>query len=341
MRKTAIVMTLAAASAVTAVTAGGAQAETTTLRIQTHLAPESTYGRVMKRFVEDVETMSEGSLDIEMFYSASVVDSAETFDAAASGILDCDMTNGSYQTGKNPAFQFVSDTMGGYDTPLQYMAWLNHGGGHEVIDELYAPYGMTFVGAHLGGQESLNSTTPIAGPEDLTNWKFRSPPGMLSEIFAGLGAKPVVMDFTEIFTALETGIIDGADAGSLAVNVNLGIYDIAKHTTYPGFHSMAADQLACRTDKWEGLTDAQREIVSTAHKEMAFDLLMLTLVENGEALVELPEQGVTIYDWAPEDRATFREAALTAWDEWATKTPETQTIVQSHKDFIERIGLGD
>ena len=60
-------------------------------------------------------------------------------------------------------------------------------------------------------------------------------------VFANLGASPIVMDFTEIFTALETGIIDGADASNIATNVSLGLYDIVKHTNYPGFHSMPSD----------------------------------------------------------------------------------------------------
>ncbi|MEZ5449985.1 MAG: hypothetical protein R3E89_13785 [Thiolinea sp.] len=55
---------------------------------------------------------------VEPFFSSSVVKTVETFDAAATGIVDCDMTGGAYQTGKNPAFQFVGDIMGGYDTPL-------------------------------------------------------------------------------------------------------------------------------------------------------------------------------------------------------------------------------
>ena len=330
--------TLAAAAAIAA--GGAAQAQTTTLRIQNHQAPESTTGRLIAEFVKDVEAMSGGDIAIEMFYSASVVDSAETFDAAATGILDCDMTNGSYQTGKNPAFQFVADTMGGYDTPLQYLSWIEYGGGREAIDELYRANGMTFIGAHIGGQESLNSTTPIAGPADLENWKFRSPPGMESEIFAKLGAKPVVMDFTEIFTALETGIIDGADASSLAVNVGLGIYDIAKHTTYPGFHSMSSDHLACNAGVWDAMPEAHRAIIEAAHKTLALDLMELTIVENGEALVALPEQGVTIHDWSAEDRSAFRDAAREAWDEWAQKTPEAATMVESHKAFIDRIGLG-
>ena len=155
--------TFAALLAGSVLAAGIASAQTTTLRIQTHQSPESVSGRLVKEFVEQVETMSGGSLDIEMSYSSAIVASAETFTAASSGILDCDMTNGSYQTGKNPAFQFVADVMGGYDTPLQYLAWLQYGGGKEAVNDLYDDFGMHFVGAYLGGQESLNSTAPIAG----------------------------------------------------------------------------------------------------------------------------------------------------------------------------------
>ena len=99
----------------------------TTLRIQTHQGADSPAGQLYKIWEDDVETMSNGSLDIEMFYSSSVVGSVETFDAAANGILDCDMTGGAYQTGKNPAFQFVGDVMGGYDTAWQQYSWLYYG----------------------------------------------------------------------------------------------------------------------------------------------------------------------------------------------------------------------
>jgi hypothetical protein len=114
-RKTGLVTALAALMAF----GGGATAQETTLRIQTHYAPETVSGKLAAQYVDDVQTMSNGGIKIEMFYSSSVVKSVETFDAAATGILDCDMTGGGYQTGKNPAFQFVGDIMGGYDTPYQ------------------------------------------------------------------------------------------------------------------------------------------------------------------------------------------------------------------------------
>src|SRR3546814_4139387 len=120
-----------------AVGISGAFAADYTLRIQTHYGPEQASGKLAQQFVDDVETMSGGRLDIEMFFSSSVVKSVETFDAAASGILDGDMTGGAYQTGKNPAFQFVGDIMGGYATHWQQYAWPYHGGGSKAANAIH------------------------------------------------------------------------------------------------------------------------------------------------------------------------------------------------------------
>ena len=100
---------MAASIAVSTLLVGTASAQTT-LRIQTHQGQSSSYGAAIQEFVDSVGVMSGGDLQIEMYYSSSVVPSAETFDAAVNSILDCDMTNGSYQSGKNKAFQFVSGT---------------------------------------------------------------------------------------------------------------------------------------------------------------------------------------------------------------------------------------
>ena len=330
--------TILSGAAICALSAASVSAQTT-LRMQSHTAQSSPYGVAIEKFVGNVNTMSGGDVVIEMFYGSSLVPSAETFDSAKNGVLDCDMTNGSYQTGKNAAFQFVADTMGGYDTPLQYQAWVQAGGGKEAINDLYASHNMTFIGSHVGGQESLSSTRPLAGVADLKGFKFRSPPGMESDIFAALGASPIVMDFTEVITALDSGIIDGADASTLATNLNIGVYDIAKHTTFPGFHSMSSDHLACRTDVWNGLSDQQRRIIEISHNQVAMDVMIATLVLNGEALAQMDAKGVTTYNWSKEDRATFRGAAQDAWADWGSKTPEAGKMVASHEAFLKRIGL--
>ncbi|MEM8788063.1 MAG: TRAP transporter substrate-binding protein [Pseudomonadota bacterium] len=329
---------LVAGTATAAILAAGAAAQTTSLRIQTHYAPETPSGQLAAQYVEDVQAMSNGEIQVEMFYSSSVVKSTETFDAAATGILDCDMTGGGYQTGKNPAFQFVGDIMGGYSTPYQQLSWLYYGGGLDAAQELYNKYDMQLVGWWVYGQESFASSKPIDGPEAFKDWKFRSPPGMETKIFEKLGAKPIVMDFTEIFTALETGIIDGADASGLANNVGLGLYDLVKHANFPGFHSMPSDHLACRKDMWDAMPAHHRTIMSVAMEALALRTALTFEKKNAEAAAMLREQGVTLHQWSEEDLQTFRDAAQETWPEFAT-TPEAEALVASHLGYLEQLGL--
>ena len=309
----------------------------TKLRIQTHFSPETLSGQMAAEFIKDITAMSNGEIEVEMFYSSSVVKSAETFDAAATGILDCDMTGGSYQTGKNPAFQFAGDLNGGYANPYQQMAWLLHGGGYEALNELYNAHGMEFIGWWIPGPESLSSTKPIRGTEDFKNWKFRSPPGIITLIFKNLGASPIVMDFNEIFTALETGIIDGADAANLTNNIGLGLYDIAKHTNYPGFHSMPADHLTCRKDVWDAMPDNHKAILKVGMQALALKNTTINEVKNAQNSVSLQEKGINLYEWSPEELAKYRAAVQSAWTEFAT-TPESKALLASHLDFLRSIG---
>ena len=339
MRHISEILRAAGAAALLTGLAAGAQAQDHTLRLQTHFAAETVSGKLAQQFIDDVHVMTGGRVNIEAFFSSSVVKSVETFDAAATGILDIDMTGGAYQTGKNPAFQFIGDIMGGYDTPWQQYAWLYHGGGFDAANELYNEFGMELVGWWIPGQESMSSSRPLRGVEDLKDWKFRSPPGMETEIFAELGAKPIVMDFTEIFTALETGIIDGADASGLANNVGLGLYDLVEHVTYPGFHSMPSDHLAVNKAVWDGLPEDIQRIIEVAMQKLAFRTTLAFEVENNKAAAELRARGVNLYDWSAEDRKTFRTAAQSAWQRWADRTPEARALVDSHVSFLGELGL--
>ena len=334
---------LMAAASVAALTIGfGAAAQAdghgkTKLRVQTHFSQETLSGQMAGKYIEDITAMSNGEIEIEMFYASAVVKSAETFDAAATGILDCDMTGGAYQTGKNPAFQFAGDLMGGYSNPYQQMSWLLHGGGRQALNDLYNQYNMEFVGWWIPGPESLSSTRPIRNVEDFKNWKFRSPPGLATKVFANLGASPIVMDFNEIFTALETGIIDGADAANLTNNIGLGLYDIAEHTNFPGFHSMPADHLACRKDIWDAMPDHHKRIMIVAMDSLALHNATINEIKNAQNAKVLRAKGINLYEWSPEELGKFRAAVKKGWTEFAT-TPEAKALLQHHVDFL--VGLG-
>jgi len=330
--------TLAVVAMVSVALFGSANAKT--LKIETHFTASSPNGEVAAQFAKNVEKFSGGSLKIEMFYSSSVTGkSAEVFNSAQTGIIDCDMTGAGYQTGKNAAFQFAGDVMGGYDNPYQQYEFLNYPGAQEAVDALYNKYGMTLIGWWIPGHESLISSRPIPDVASLKDFKFRSPPGMESMIFTTLGAKPIVMDFGEVPTALQTGLIDGADYSSLATNYAGGHYEQNKYATYPGFHSMPADHLACNTKVWNKLKPHEKGAMKAGIEIAGRTITSLVERKNAEAVKALNEMGVTLHDWSREDRLKFRTAALAAWEEWKTKSPEAAALIEIHKAYMKANGI--
>lgn len=317
-----------------------AMAQNHKLRIQTHFSAESTPGKLIGRFIDDVQTMTDGAVEIQMHYSSEVVAQTEVMKSASQGILDCDMGGLTGNVGKDAGWMLAGDMMGGYDTPYQFLSWFYHMGGREVVQKhLYDPNKMHIIGFWLQGHESLTSTKPLAGFEDLKDWKFRSPPGLETEIFSSFGAKPVVMDFGEVPNALRTGIVDGADASTLNTNKSLGLFDVGKHATYPGFHSMPSEQLSCNKKAWEKLPASVQRAIEVALKGIALDLALQTEIRDNQVATQLQAEGVTLYDWSVEDRKAFRKFAQERWAEWGKKTPAAQAVLDSHLAFMKEIGL--
>ena len=216
---------------------------------------------------------------------------------------------------------------------------MNFPGAQEAVDALYNKYGMTLIGWWIPGHESLISSRPIPDVASLKDFKFRSPPGMESMIFTALGAKPIVMDFGEVPTALQTGLIDGADYSSLATNYAGGHYEQNKYATYPGFHSMPADHLACNTKVWNKLKPHEQGAMLAAIEICGRTITSLVERKNAEAVKALQEMGVTLHDWSREDRLKFRQAALGAWEEWKKKSPEAAALIEIHKAYMKANGI--
>ena len=92
---------------------GSANAKT--LKFETHFSAAQPSGEVATQLAKNVEKFSGGSIKVQLFHGSSVTGkSAEVWNSARNGIIDCDFTGGAYQTGKNAAFQFAGDIMGGY-----------------------------------------------------------------------------------------------------------------------------------------------------------------------------------------------------------------------------------
>lgn len=328
-----------AAAGLAGVIGASAFAADYTLKIQTHQGPETLAGKIFEQFVADVEANSGGRIDIMPYTSSSLVAANETFDAASTGILDGDMTTAQYLAGKDRAFQFFSDLMGGYSEPSQMYAWLEEPGNRELADELYGRFGMHLVGFWGQGVESLCATLPLTGVGDLQGWKVRMPPGMGSEVFERLGARPVVMAMSEIFTALSTGVVDGADFSSLHANKAIGLYDVCKYTTYPGFHSNPMDHLAINGLVWGSLPDDLKTVIEDALGKAATDIEEQGKKLNVDVEPELKAAGVTMNEWSEAELHKYRAVSQTVWQEWAESSDLARRAVDSHVEYMKRIGV--
>ena len=78
--------------------------------------------------------------------------------------------------------------------------------------------------------------------------------------------------------------------------------------------------------------------MKVAMESLALRTAMRTEVLNNEAAAKLKEQGINIYAWTPEDKQKFRDAAQATWGEFAT-TPEAKALVESHMEFLRKLGL--
>jgi TRAP-type C4-dicarboxylate transport system substrate-binding protein len=315
-----------------------AQAKAITLRFQTHHAPNSLQGSALIRMADRIKAMSGGRLVVEMLTNSSVVKASEAFESAATGIIDGDATGAGYITGKNPAFQFFGDVLGGYETPWQILGW-HKALGKAAADAIYPKFNMHLIGVFVATPESLGSVKPLRGVDDLKGWKFRCPPGMQSEIFSKLGAGPVVMPFGEVFTAMSSGAVSGADASTLAVNKGLGLYDVGKHATYPGFHSMPIEHVTVNLDKWKALPDDLKRLFEAAVDTIAIEVATQSVTLDTQAEKDLKAAGVTLYNWSSGDRLKFRQVAQEVWTDWGKRSPEAQKVLDSHVAYMKQLGI--
>ena len=174
-----------------------------------------------------------------------MVSHRETPEAVAGGVLDGDWTSIPYFSGREPAFALLGDLISGYDTPTQMRWFCQYGPGEEALQDALDSYTggrIKVIGCGPYSREALAAAVPIRGFADLKGKKIRSPEGLASAVFKGAGASPISIPFSEVYTSLEKGIVDAADASAYINNDAVGLNKIAKFPLYPGIHSMPAMQ---------------------------------------------------------------------------------------------------
>lgn len=296
--------------------------------------------QIKQEWADRVEAMTDGRVSIEIMPVGSVVSHTETLDAIEAGILNGHISVTEYFSGKDPAFGLIGNTVGAWSNPDQLISYIYYGGGYELMNELYEPYGVKFVGGGATGLEAFVSSVPLDGVNDLEGLKLRAPEGLVQSVFAAAGASPVNLPGSEVFTGLSKGVIDAADYTVFSTNHSAGMHEVAPHPVYPGFHSLPLLEVVMNLDEWNELPADIQAILTTSARDFAYDISTQLAMADVDAVKEArANPDITIHNWSDEERMKFRGIARTQWEEYAEQSPNAQKVYESVTAYLESQGL--
>ena len=319
---------------------GIAQAQDYQWTFQTsETAGEPTF-EIKQEWAERVNVLSGGRIAIEILPTGAVVPHPETLEAVGAGILQGHMTDPSYFAGRDPAFAMIGNLVGAWGDPLEFLEYMNYGGGEELYNELVNPYNVHLIGASATGLEAFVSSRPIRSVADLEGLRLRAPEGMVYDIFSLAGASPVNLPGSEVYTSLERGVIDAADYTVFATNHSLGLHEFAAYPNYPGFHSLPMVAVSINMDVWNELPADLQGILEMSVDQLAIDTVMRLRVLDQEAVADArANPDIEIIDLPAEERRAFRAIAQQEWAEWAQRNEMTQRIYDSVTAFLQSRNL--
>lgn len=324
------------------VLAGAAHAET--LNIQTSFnAGDFSTKYLTENWLPKIQEMTDGRIEIVFTPNGSVVPAKDTPEAVAAGVLDGDFTSVNYFSGLEPAYAIMGDLISGYETPEQMIDFCREGGGETVMQK--AADAVTGGEVHVVAcgpysREALPARVPIRTFEDLEGKKIRSPEGLAAAVFQAAGASPVSIPFSEVFGALEKGIVDAADASAYVNNDATGIHDVAPYPLYPGIHSMPSMQFTINKEKWDALSEADQG----ALREWWYEAMYAMTAEVSKQDAELADRDnvtddIEVIDWAQEDRDQLRAVAREQWEIFAEKSDLAKEALDANITYMTKIGL--
>jgi len=313
----------------------GAYAEDYSWTFQTSENAGEPQFEMKKQWAEKVNVMSSGRIEIEILPVGAVVNANQTLQAVSSGILQGHLTDPSYFSGRDPAFGMLGNLVGAWGDPLEFLEYMKYNGGEELYNELVEPYGVHLIGAAATGLESFVSKKPLRTVADLQGLKMRAPEGMVYNIFQKAGATPVNLPGSEVYTALEKGVIDAADYTVFSTNQDQGLHSFARYPNYPGFHSLPMVAVSLNKEIWDGLPEDLQTILEVSVDSMAYEMVALLKARDLVAVnAARLDENIEIIDMAPEERAKFRNIAKSEWVVWADKSEMNQKIYDSVVEYL-------
>ena len=290
-------------------------------------------GMAPERIADLVEEMSNGQMQITVYGAGEQVPAFGVFDAVSSGSHQMGHSGGYFWKGKVPAAQFFTSVPFGL-TADEINAWVNRGGGLELWREIYEPFNIYPIPAGNTGTQMFGwFNKEINSLEDVKGLKMRIP-GIGGEVLKEAGGIPVTLPGGELFTALQTGVIDATEWVGPYNDLTFGFHQAAKYYYYPGWHEPGPMlELLINMDAWNSLPKHLQVIIETATKAVNQDTLDEYLARNNQALTELIEvHGVELRKLPDDVIEEFRAISNEILSDLAQ---EDEVIAKVYDSYIE------
>lgn len=289
-------------------------------------------GITAQRLADRIGQMSDGRLSVKLHAAGEIVPALEVFSAVSSGVAQIGHTASLFWAGKMPAAPLFTAAPFGL-TPLEHITWIDHGGGQSLWDELYAPHGIRpFMAGNTGFQMGGWFARPVDSLAHFSGLKMRIP-GLGGLVMQKLGAVPVTIAPPEIFTGMQSGVIDATEFLGPASDMAMGFYKVAKYYYGPGWHEPnGTGEALVSLEAFNALPDDLKAIVSAACATENIFSVGEAEWANAAALEKLTTRfGVELRQFPDDFIAAARKASGEVMDELAETDELTGRIVESYR----------
>ncbi|WP_374449083.1 TRAP transporter substrate-binding protein DctP [Stella sp.] len=272
-----------------------------------------------KAFADRVAQLTEGRLKVQVFPGGALGNALKVSETVKNGIAEMGHTWMGYDWGADTTTVLLGGYAGSFDSE-RMLHWLYEAGGAQMQRQFRdETAGIVSLPLFIRTAEVfLHSRKPVRTLADMKGLKLRTA-GAWLDMAKEMGAAPVTTAGGEIYPALERGVIDATEWGTLWENLSPGFYKVAKYLIIPGVHQPTAPfELCINKAAWAKLPERDQKLVEIAAKLTTFESWTRIGVEDAKSLDVYRKAGNEIIELAPEVQYETKRVAI----EWARKQGE-------------------
>ena len=330
-------LTLGVTAALTAAPAA-AQDETFTWKVQSHWpGASSSYKDSLGRLKEQLEERSDGRIKLQLFEAGALFKAQETFNAVSRGILEMGTISPSYASDKMTLAGIASGLPFAFRNVWE-AAYFHQGlGFEEMLREEAAQHGVYWATDKVYPTEMVVKE-PIESVEDFKSLKIRSS-GALQKFLTEAGAAASYIPGGELYTALDSGIVDGAHWGAAQGAYSMGLYEIAKYHVQPALNIAGTDVIIVSQKAMDKLPEDLQQLVKDVLAEQFW--FRTNEYQYKERLVlakAIAEEGVQVNTMPDAVQKHLVDTAQSMWDEEGKRSDKAAEALAMLKSFLSDLG---